>query len=78
MKRFWIIFFAVALIILLVLDFVLLRGEGHDEFPWSDVPGFFILLGLAGCVAIILISKLIGHHWLQKREDYYDRDDGDE
>jgi len=78
MKRFWIIFFAVAFIVLLVLDFVFNSGKAHGELPWSGVPGFFILLGLAGCVAIVLISKLIGHYWLQKREDYYDRNDGDE
>ena len=62
MKRFLIAVFAVGFIVLLVLDFLVLRGKGHGEFPWSDVPGFFILFGFIVCVAIVAISKLIRHY----------------
>jgi hypothetical protein len=28
--------------------------------------------GLISCVVIIVVSKLLGHRWLLRREDYYD------
>ena len=76
MKRIWITILA-ALIISVVLDFSLHTG-GHGEFAWSGILGFFAVFGLIGCLAIILISKWLGHHWLQRKEDYYDRDDRDD
>ena len=77
MKRIWIIFI-VALILSVVADLVLQMGDGHGDFPWSRVLGFFAVFGFISCVAIVIISKFLGHHWLQWDEDYYDRDDGDE
>ncbi len=65
-----------ALILSVGLD-LLLRNGGHGDFAWSNILGFFALFGLIGCVAIIMISKWLGHHWLQRKEDYYDRNDGD-
>ncbi|OGO24859.1 MAG: hypothetical protein A2144_04115 [Chloroflexi bacterium RBG_16_50_9] len=62
-------------LIVLVLSFLVdlpLHG-GHGDFAWSNISGFFALFGLIGCVAIVLISKWLGHHWLQRKEDYYDR-----
>ena len=41
---------------------------------WGSVPGFFLIFGFAGCVAIILISKALGKKFLQRKEDYYDAD----
>jgi hypothetical protein len=29
-------------------------------------------------LAIIGVAKLLGHYWLQRREDHYDRDDDSE
>ena len=78
MKRTWIMVFIVALILSFVADLLLKGGHGHGEFPWSHILGFFALFGFVGCVALIVISKLIGHYWLQRKEDYYDRDDDDE
>ena len=78
MKRIWFLAFAVLLILSIIADLLLESGQGHGEFPWSGIPGFFALFGLISCIAIILISKFLGHHWLQRREDYYDRDDDDE
>ena len=78
MKRTWLIIFAALLILSFIIDLLLDSGQGHGEFPWSNILGFFALFGLISCIAIILISKFLGHHWLQRREDYYDRDDDDE
>ena len=74
MKRILVIIL-VMLIISVLIDLPLTGG--HGDFAWSHILGFFALFGLIGCVAIVLISKWLGHHWLQRKEDYYDRDDGD-
>jgi hypothetical protein len=71
MKRIWIIIVS-ALVVFVLLD-LLLRMGGHGEFVWSNIYGFFAVFGLIGCVALILVSKWLGHHWLQRKEDYYDR-----
>jgi hypothetical protein len=47
--------------------------EHHGEFWWSNVYGFFALYGLAGCLAIIAVAKLIVGPLLQRDEDYYKR-----
>jgi hypothetical protein len=52
-----------------IADFLV---ERHPEFPWL-FPGFAALYGFASCIFIIVFSKWIGHTWLMKEEDYYDR-----
>lgn len=44
--------------------------EAH--FPFEDIPAWGSLYGLASCVVIILVSKLIGKLWLMRDENYYD------
>lgn len=66
---------AIALIAVILVDF--LWRESHGHFIWYSVPGFFALFGLAGCVAIVLFAKWLGH-WLQKKDDYYEDNDVDE
>jgi hypothetical protein len=60
-----------AVLVLLVLpDFFI-----HKHTLFSSVegwPGFYALFGFIACVAIILISKVLGFV-LKRREDYYDR-----
>lgn len=75
MKRNWFWVFIPLLIIFIILDLLLVSGHIHIEFPWSHIPGFFSLFGLFGCLAIIYGAKLLGHFWLQRDEDYYDKDD---
>ncbi|MFH1088081.1 MAG: hypothetical protein V1737_05815 [Chloroflexota bacterium] len=75
MKRILIMTLA-AVLLSIIIDLSLHRGKG--DFPWSSVPGFFALFGLVGCVALIVVSKWLSHRWLQRREDYYDRNDADE
>jgi hypothetical protein len=43
------------------------------HFFWEALPFFSALYGFAGCIAIILGSKALGHRWLQKKEDYYEK-----
>lgn len=40
-------------------------------FPFEAWPGFYAVFGFVSCVAIILVSKLLGF-WLKRKEDYYD------
>ncbi|MDP2968477.1 MAG: hypothetical protein Q8P64_04640 [Deltaproteobacteria bacterium] len=51
-----------------------LHPEVH--FFWEAFPAFSALYGFIGCVVIIMGSKAIGHYWLQKREDYYEKPKG--
>ncbi len=76
MKLLWALLFAGGLSLLIGLDFYM--PAGHGVFPWSNIPGFFIVFSLISCLIIILASKWLGHHWLQKKEDYYERNDGDD
>jgi hypothetical protein len=45
----------------------------HLFFSWQSLPIFAALYGFVGCVIIILGSKALGHYWLMKEEDYYER-----
>jgi hypothetical protein len=48
------------------------HDPGHAVFPWHAVPGFDLVYGAAGCVAIIVLSKALGKAWLQRDEDYWE------
>ena len=75
MKRILIIIL-IALILSALSD--LLLNRGHGNLAWSSILGFFALFGLVGCVAIVVISNWLGRFFLQRKEDYYDRNDSDE
>jgi len=40
-------------------------------FFWDDIPGFSAVYGFVSCVLIVVISKALGHYWLERSEDYY-------
>ena len=44
----------------------------HAQFWFESIPGWGSLYGLVSCVAIIVVSKILGKVWLMRREDYYD------
>ena len=54
----------------IVLPRIYPGGESH--FWFEDFPAWGSLYGLVSCVAIIVVSKLIGKLWLMRREDHYD------
>ncbi len=61
--------FYVVLVLLVLPDLFLHK---HTLFsPVEAWPGFYALFGFVSCVAIIVISKLLGFV-LKRREDYYD------
>lgn len=57
---------------LVVLD--LAGAHAHAESWWHAMPSFDLLYGVAGCIAIVIVSKLLGSAWLQRRERYYERE----
>lgn len=66
----WRIFVAV-LVAIVITDFLVPRG--HGAFFWDDVPGWGAGFGFLSCVAIIFVSKFIGHQGgIMRDEDYYD------
>jgi len=70
MKR---VFYAVLALVALgeiVLPYIFRSNESH--FSFEDFPAWGSLYGFASCVAIIVVSKIIGKLWLMRREDYYD------
>jgi len=59
------------LVLLIVADFIIPRHEIH--FFGDRIPGFWSLFGFISCALIIIVSKWLGHHWLMRDEDYYDK-----
>lgn len=66
-----------ALIASVVAELTLLGGE-HGHGWWLQVPGFFSLFGFFVCLMLILVGKGLGSLWLQRPDNYYDREDRDE
>ena len=61
----------IILVSLIAADFIIPRHEIH--FFGDKIPGFWSLYGFISCVLIIVVSKWLGHHWLMRDEDYYDK-----
>lgn len=73
MKRIWLISLPILLVLSLLFDFVFkIGGESHGEMWWVNFHLFYVALGFIGCVGMVYIAKWIAHHWLGRREDYYD------
>jgi hypothetical protein len=56
----------------LVILFGFFARAEHPLFWWEHIPAVDAAFGFIGCIAIVLVSKALGHYWLQKDEDYYD------
>lgn len=68
------IVFYLSLVVVVILEFILIKRE-HIELSLEHIaesPAFHAWYGFIACVLIILVSKLIGHLWLMKEEDFYD------
>jgi hypothetical protein len=63
--------FYLVLALIVIADFLVPRE--HAEYFWEKLPGWAAVYGLASCVALILVSKFLGHQvGLMRDEDYYD------
>jgi hypothetical protein len=67
--------FYVSLALLVLIEAVAPRFlyRDHAHFPFEDWPAFGAIYGLVACVAIVVVSKLLGKLWLMRRENYYER-----
>ena len=54
----------------IALPLIFPGGDAH--FSFESFPAWGSLYGFVSCVAIIVVSKLIGKAWLMRPEDYYD------
>lgn len=66
--------FYIGLAVVALSEIVLPRifhGDDH-HFSFESFPAWGSLCGLVSCVAIVVVSKLIGKVWLMRREDHYD------
>ena len=69
-KLFWRLYW-VCLTASLILDLFWLYSDGfHYHFSFQSLPQFFAILGLFGCMLLILIAKAIGI-FIVVDEDYY-------
>lgn len=59
----------VVLALTVAIDFFISRH--HQVFFWDDIPGFSAAYGFISCVLIVVISKALGHYWLERSEEYY-------
>lgn len=70
MKRLWFVGVVLFATPIVLLDLIY-RHHAPVESWWHGTPAFDLVYGFIGCVGIILISKWIGHVWLQRGENYY-------
>lgn len=70
MKRPWLIGIGATVLITGVLEIVY-RHYAHPHFWWQATPIFDLVYGVAGCAVIVVVSKWLGHTWLQRDEAYY-------
>ena len=71
MNRLW--YAAIAALALSEIAVPRLFGTDHAHFSFEDLPAWGSLYGLVSCVAIIVVSKLLGKLWLTRPENYYDQ-----
>jgi hypothetical protein len=75
-KLFWRLY-VVCLVLSLGLDFYwLYRHVFHYHFTFQEIPQFFALFGLFGCMLLILIAKGMGI-FIVVDEDYYQKKEGE-
>lgn len=69
-KRLWKLLLVI-LALIIVADILVPRD--HVAYIWQVIPGWAAIFGFVSCVAIIFISKFIGHSCgIMRDEDYYD------
>ena len=61
-----------AALVIVEIAAALVLYPDHGHFSFEDLPAWGSLYGLAACVGIIVLSKILGKLWLMRRETYYD------
>jgi hypothetical protein len=62
------------LVVIALTEAVAPRFLYHEptHFAFENWPAFGSIYGFLSCVAIILVSKLLGKLWLMRPDHYYD------
>ena len=60
----------VGLALVLALGFVFQPDQAESSL--EKLPLVEAAFGFAGCLLLLLVAKVVGHLFVQKREDYYD------
>jgi hypothetical protein len=71
LARYFYIGLAVIALVEIAAPYLLHTEHGH--FWFEDLPAWGSLYGVVACMAIIVVSKLLGKVWLARPEHYYDR-----
>ena len=69
MNQIWKVLFGLAMVVVLVLDFV--RERVQPDAFW-DMPLFFMLMGLLGTAALTFLAKGALSKVLDRDDDYYE------
>lgn len=70
MKRWFYAGLAAIAVIELAAPLVVETGDAH--FWFENLPAWGAISGFVSCVAIVIVSKLLGKLWLARPEHYYD------
>ncbi len=62
------IVFCLVLLLLVIADFFV--HKEHAVLPFESIPGFYAVFGLLATLLIIGVSKLLGHLFIMRKEDY--------
>ena len=74
MNRIGLVLVAAVIAVSVALE-ILYRHHAHPEFWWQATPVFDFVYGTAGCLALVLGAKWLGHAWLQRDNIYTDEDE---
>jgi hypothetical protein len=62
-----------ALAVLIALDAIpAVVAKEHAHTAAEQLPGFWAVFGLLGCLVLVVFAKSFGQLGISKREDYYD------
>ena len=67
----WKVLLPVSILIVCLLGFLVHPGHEPHYF-WEKIPVFEAIFGFIGCVALIIVAKILGRYLLEKQENYYD------
>jgi hypothetical protein len=60
-----------SIVIVCLLGFLVYPGHESHYF-WERIPVFEAVFGFVGCIVLIIVAKILGRFFLERREDYYD------
>jgi hypothetical protein len=72
MQRAWLVMAGLIGLATFILEMV--YRPAHPYSMWHTWPIFDLIFGALGSVALVFGAKWLGHHWLQRKANYYGDD----